>query len=92
MSNFIETEDAPKTFETPYIVDLDTDFIGRIDFQVKIRGFRIEPEEIARSLEEHPALVRALVMVESTSRGDQELVAYAVPEPSATLSAVTGST
>lgn len=45
MSNFIETEDAPKTFETPYFVDLDTDFIGQIDRPKDIDAIRFSVTE-----------------------------------------------
>ncbi len=38
------------------------EFHGRIDDQVKIRGHRVEPAEVANTLEEHPAVDRAVVV------------------------------
>jgi amino acid adenylation domain-containing protein len=38
-------------------------FAGRLDEQVKVNGYRVEPSEVARALEEHPAVDRAAVVV-----------------------------
>ncbi|MEQ1503969.1 MAG: amino acid adenylation domain-containing protein, partial [Myxococcota bacterium] len=58
--------------------DGDLEFLGRIDHQVKIRGFRIEPGEIEVVLAEHPSVREAAVVVRSD--GEQQLVAYLVPD------------
>lgn len=42
-------------------------FVGRIDDQVKIRGHRVEPAEVARALEEHPAVDRAVVVARAAA-------------------------
>jgi amino acid adenylation domain-containing protein len=52
------------------------EFLGRLDYQVKIRGHRIELTEIERSLETHPAVKEAIVLVKSDdSNGDPQMVA-----------------
>ena len=73
------------------------EFLGRLDRQVKLRGVRIEPEEIEATLQRHPAVREAAVMVvKSPGRGlgDERLVAYvatAQPAPDAeTLRAFLG--
>ncbi|MGW4690256.1 amino acid adenylation domain-containing protein, partial [Streptomyces sp. NPDC004244] len=67
--------------------DGNLEFLGRTDDQTKIRGFRVEPGEIEAALAEHPQVARAAVVV----RTDEEprLVAYAVPEPGATVTVTT---
>ncbi|PJM91998.1 non-ribosomal peptide synthetase [Streptomyces sp. CB01373] len=59
------------------------EFLGRTDDQVKIRGFRVELGEIEAVLAEHPQVARAAVMVRTEE--EPRLVAYAVPEPGATV-------
>jgi amino acid adenylation domain-containing protein len=52
------------------------EFLGRLDYQVKIRGYRIELSEIERSLETHPAVKEAIVIVNrDDSNSDPQTVA-----------------
>ncbi|WP_306360290.1 non-ribosomal peptide synthetase [Nocardia sp. CC227C] len=60
------------------------DYIGRTDFQVKFRGQRIELGEIETALLAQPAVSAAVALVTQSELGDQ-LVAYAVPTPGATI-------
>ena len=46
-----------------YLPDGNLDYLRRIDNQVKIRGFRIELEEIEASIERHPLVKEAVVLV-----------------------------
>lgn len=51
-------------------------FMGRTDSQVKLRGYRVELEEIALTVEQHPWVRRAAVVVAENKRtGNPELVA-----------------
>ena len=52
------------------------DFSGRRDDQVKVSGFRIELGEITHCLEDHPAVIQAIIMVRSPQATDKRLVAY----------------
>ena len=66
-----------------YLSDGNIDFLGRIDHQVKLRGFRIELGEIEVTLEKHPSIHEACVMMREDKPGDQRLVAYLVQKPEA---------
>jgi len=55
-------------------------FLGRLDDQVKIRGYRIELNEIARRLNEHPAIDESLITTREDEGGDKNLVAYVVAD------------
>src|SRR4029077_1877901 len=62
--------------------DGSLEVLGRLDHQVKIRGHRIELGEIEAHLEEHPAVLQAVVQAEVTEAGDRSVVAYVVPAAS----------
>lgn len=55
-------------------------FDGRIDQQVKIRGFRVETGDIENKLIQLPGILEVVVDVFATESGDNQLVAYVVPE------------
>jgi amino acid adenylation domain-containing protein len=54
------------------------DFIARLDHQVKLRGLRIELPEIEATLNQHPDVLRSVVIIREDEPGDQRLVAYVV--------------
>ncbi|MFQ6852596.1 amino acid adenylation domain-containing protein [Streptomyces sp. 35M1] len=64
--------------------------VGRNDEQVKVLGYRIEPAEIARTLEEHPAVATAFAtgLVKPGTR-DKVLCAYVVLCGDATVEELT---
>ena len=62
------------------------ELVGRIDQQVKVRGFRIELSEVESILEQHPAVVQAVVIPEGIGV-ESRFHAYVVargPSPTAT--------
>jgi amino acid adenylation domain-containing protein/thioester reductase-like protein len=73
-----------------YLSDNNIQYEGRGDQQVKIRGYRIEPGEIEATIEKHPNVREAVIIIreqksgEKRNRdfGDQRLVAYIIPEHS----------
>lgn len=57
------------------------EFVGRKDSRVKIRGHRIELREIEETLEKHPSVREAVVVVREEMLGGQRLIAYLVRDP-----------
>ena len=51
-------------------------FHGRLDHQIKLRGFRIEPAEIEANLLAHPAIARAVVLLNRDDPANPRLIAY----------------
>ncbi|TQE22727.1 amino acid adenylation domain-containing protein [Streptomyces ipomoeae] len=62
---FVRLGDGTRVYRTGdlgrLLPDGTLECLGRIDHQVKVNGVRVEPAEIARCLEEHPAVERAVV-------------------------------
>lgn len=55
-------------------------YLGRMDRQVKLRGFRIELGEIETMLSSHSSVRNCAVELRGDEHGNQQLVAYIVPE------------
>lgn len=51
-------------------------FLGRRDAQIKLRGYRIELGEIETRLDQHPDVIRSLVMIREDRPDDRRLVGY----------------
>ncbi|MBR8835865.1 MAG: amino acid adenylation domain-containing protein [Stigonema ocellatum SAG 48.90 = DSM 106950] len=62
-----------------YLPNGELEYLGRIDHQVKIRGFRIELGEIEAVLVQHQAVRETVVLAREVQLGDNQLVAYVVP-------------
>jgi amino acid adenylation domain-containing protein len=83
---FVHLDDGTRAYRTGDLARILPDgvleFLGRTDDQIKIRGHRIEPGEIARALEEHPRVKRAVVLGRAPGAQQEKLLcAYVVAEP-----------
>ncbi|MBD2461873.1 alpha/beta fold hydrolase [Oscillatoria sp. FACHB-1407] len=56
------------------------EFLGRKDFMLKIRGYRVEPSEIEVALLELGSIKQAVVVAQPDANGEQQLVAYFIPQ------------
>jgi amino acid adenylation domain-containing protein len=63
--------------------DGEIEFRGRLDRQTKIRGQRVELDEIASILNLHPSIDFATAITNTSSAGENELVAYVLPKEDA---------
>jgi thioesterase domain-containing protein/acyl carrier protein len=68
-----------------YFDDGVMEFLGRADFQVKIRGYRVELGEVEAAIAALPGVREVLCAAYNDASGQKALVAYAVPQASATL-------
>ncbi|WP_161964298.1 non-ribosomal peptide synthetase [Chitinophaga flava] len=76
---FKEGERMYKTGDVgQWLPDGDIKFGGRKDDQVKIRGHRIELGEIESTLQGHPEISAATVLVRHNTENEKELLAYVV--------------
>ncbi len=66
-----------------YFPDGNLELLGRIDNQVKIRSHRIELGEIVATLNRHPAVDDAVVVVRGERAEEKRLIAYVVPKADA---------
>lgn len=75
---------SPQLYRTGDLVcyqpDGNLDYLGRLDHQVKVRGFRIELGEIEAVLRQHPDIREAVVGLHADQTGNNDLVAYLVPQ------------
>jgi hypothetical protein len=70
-----------------YRSDGNLEFLGRRDNQVKVRGVRIELGEVEAALASHSAVLQAAATTHRDVRGEPELAAYVVADPSRHLGA-----
>ncbi len=68
--------------------DGQLEFRGRLDRQTKIRGQRVELDEISSVLNQHPSIEFATVISSISQAGENELLAYVLPEDNATIPTV----
>ncbi|MGK5730013.1 non-ribosomal peptide synthetase [Streptomyces sp. URMC 124] len=66
---FVHLADGSRVYRTGDLARIlpsgEIEYVERIDDQVKVRGHRVEPAEVARALEQHPAVERAVVVARS---------------------------
>jgi amino acid adenylation domain-containing protein len=63
-----------------YLPDGNIEFLGREDDQVKVQGHRIELGEIEATLQRHPKVTSAVVVVVGERAAPKHLVAYVVTQ------------
>lgn len=81
---FVRLADGTRVYRTGDLATVlpsgDLAYVGRNDDQVKVRGNRVEPAEVARALERHPAVERAVVVARTRPGGTgKTLCAYVIP-------------
>jgi amino acid adenylation domain-containing protein len=80
--NPFSTEPGARLYRTGdiarYRADGVIEYIGRRDTQVKFNGYRIELGEIEATLQSHPGVESAVVMLREDTPGNKRLVAYVV--------------
>ncbi|MER7678833.1 non-ribosomal peptide synthetase [Streptomyces sp. NPDC096934] len=85
---FVRLADGSRVYRTGDLARVmpsgGLEFVGRIDDQVKVRGHRVEPAEVARTLEDHPGVTRAVVIARARrGSGSKALHAYVVTDAGA---------
>src|SRR4029453_2240350 len=70
-----------------WLADGDVEYLGRLDHQVKIRGFRMERGEIESIIRQSGLVADAAVVAREDTPGEKVLVAYVVPDESASIQA-----
>ncbi|MGK4585613.1 amino acid adenylation domain-containing protein [Kitasatospora sp. HPMI-4] len=86
---FVHLADGTRVYRTGDLARVlpsgEIECVGRIDDQVKVRGHRVEPAEVARALEEHPAVDRAVVVARSgPGRSGKALYGYVLANSAVT--------
>ncbi|WP_327091574.1 non-ribosomal peptide synthetase [Nonomuraea sp. NBC_01738] len=85
VERFTRMADGRRVYRTGDMARLlpsgELESLGRNDEQLKIHGYRIEPGEIARVLEEHPAVTRAVVAARTRPGGvDRHLQGFVIAD------------
>src|SRR5208283_868819 len=70
-----------------HLSDGSLEYIGRTDRQVKIRGHRIGPAEVEAALQEHPGVRDVVVTAQENQGGEQQLVAWVIPQQAGAVNA-----
>ncbi|GAA2642234.1 hypothetical protein GCM10010399_90190 [Dactylosporangium fulvum] len=87
LPNPIEEDPYPVLYRTGdvarYWPDGTVEVVGRTDNEIKIRGYRLQPGEIESVLGQQPGVRQAVVTAHEVAPGEQRLVAYVEPDPSA---------
>ncbi|GHE14304.1 non-ribosomal peptide synthetase [Streptomyces alanosinicus] len=75
---FVRLADGTRVYRTGDLVRVlpsgELSYVGRNDDQVKVRGNRVEPAEVARALERHPAVDRAVVVARARPGGSGKML------------------
>ncbi|MEU8501932.1 amino acid adenylation domain-containing protein [Streptomyces lavendulae] len=92
-TRFVPDPDArpgARVYRTGDLVRWDTagrlQYVSRSDDQLKLRGFRVEPGELEAVLREQAGVANAVVAVRQDRQGERRMVAYVVPDGSASTS------